>query len=162
MAQVRAWLAAAALAAACGAHAQSAGTVWKCVEPDGRAHYTNIKKETDGRNCSIVTKEVSVVPGATSQRTAPAASSPPNFPKVDKDTQKARDDSRRRILEEELSAEEKSLADAKAKLAEQESIREGDEKNYQRVIDRLKPFQDTVERHERNISALKRELSSVR
>ncbi len=167
MAHVKVWLACAALAAASGAHAQAQpqgqGTVWKCVEADGRAHYTNIKKETEGKQCTVVTKEVSVVPAPPqSSRSANAEKSGSGFPKVDRDTQKARDEGRRRILEDELSAEEKGLIDAKAKLAAQEAVRYGDEKNYQRVLDRLKPFQDAVERHERNIAALKKELAGLR
>jgi hypothetical protein len=161
MAHARVWLACAALAAASGAHAQ--GTVWKCMEADGRAHYTNIKKETEGKQCTVVTKEVSVVSSpAAPARAAGAEKSPPGFPKVDKDTQKARDASRRQILQDELAAEEKGLADAKANLAAQEAVRYGDEKNYQRVLDRLKPYQDAVERHERNISALRKELANLR
>jgi hypothetical protein len=161
MAQAKVWLACAALAAASGAQAQ--GTVWKCVEADGRAHYTNIKKETEGKKCTVVTKEVSVVssPAPAPSRSA-AEKSSPSFPRVDKDTQKARDESRRRILEDELVAEEKSLVDAKAQLAAQEAVRYGDERNYQRVLDRLKPYQDAVERHERNIAALKKELAGLR
>src|SRR5262245_32444268 len=164
MALVRRLLACASLTVAAVAHAQpGTGTVWRCVEQDGRAHYTNIKKETDGKQCTVVTREVSVVSApAAPQRTAAATPTPANFPKVDKDTQKSRDDGRRKILEEELSSEEKGLSDAKAKLAEQESIRNGDEKNYQRVLDRLKPYQDAVERHERNVAALKRELAALR
>lgn len=161
MAHVKVWLACAALAAASGAHAQAQGTVWKCMEPDGRAHYTNIKKETEGKQCTVVTKEVSVVSPPPPARTA-AEKAASDFPKVDRDTQKARDQSRRRILEDELSAEEKGLIDAKAKLAAQEAVRYGDEKNYQRVLDRLKPFQDAVERHERNIAALRKELAGLR
>ena len=53
------------------------------------------------------------------------------------------------------------LADARKKLTEQEAIRTGDEKNYQRVLDRLKPFQDTVEVHQKNVEALKRELVNL-
>src|SRR5262245_57163789 len=157
------WFASAALVVAGGAYAQQqgTGTVWRCVEQDGRAHYTNIKKETDGKQCTVVTREVSVVSAPAAQRAA-ATPTPPNFPRVDKDTQKSRDDGRRRILEDELSSEEKGLSDAKAKLAEQESVRNGDEKNYQRVLDRLKPYQDAVDRHERNVSALKRELAALR
>jgi len=158
MAFAKVWLACAALAAASTAHAQT--TVWKCTESDGRPHYTNIKKETEGKQCTVVTKEVSVVSTPAPPRAT--AASPASFPKVDKDTQKARDDNRRRILEEELSAEEKSLVDAKTQLTEQEGLRNGDEQNYQRVLDRLKPYQETVERHERNIAALKKELSSLR
>jgi len=162
MAYAKVWVACVALATASGVHAQ--GTVWKCVETDGRAHYTNIKKETEGKQCTVVTKEVSVVsaPPAAVRPAAVDTKSPPNFPKVDRDTQRSRDDGRRRILEEELTAEEKGLAAAKAKLAEQENTRHADEKNYQRVLDRLKPYQDAVERHERNVAALKKELSNLR
>jgi hypothetical protein len=147
------------------------GTVWRCAEADGRPHYTNIKKETEGKTCQVVTKEVSVVPGgpAGAPASAPrssapqaATATPSNFPRVDRDTQRLRDDNRRRILEDELASEEKSLVDAKSKLTEQESVRHGDEKNYQRVLDRLKPYQEAVERHERNVSALKRELANLK
>jgi hypothetical protein len=158
-------LACASLTVAAGAYAQqqATGTVWRCQEQDRSAHYTNIKKETDGKQCAVVTREVSVVSAPNPpQRAAAATPTPPNFPRVDKDTQKSRDDGRRRILEDELFSEEKGLSDAKAKLAEQETIRNGDEKNYQRVLDRLRPYQDAVERHERNVSALKRELAALR
>ncbi|MGH8680529.1 MAG: hypothetical protein ACREVP_03365 [Burkholderiales bacterium] len=164
MAHVKVWLACAALAAASGAHAQAQaqgqGTVWKCVEADGRAHYTNIKRETDGKQCTVVTKEVSVV--SPPSRPAAAEKAGSGFPKVDRETQRTRDESRRRILEDELTAEEKGLIDAKAQLAAQEAVRYGDEKNYQRVLDRLKPYQDAVERHARNISALRKELAGLR
>ena len=170
MALATRWLACAAFAVAGSVYAQQpqgtgpGGTVWRCLEQDGRsAHYTNIKKETEGKQqCTVVTREVSVVSAPAPAPRAAATPTPPGFPRVDKDTQKSRDDGRRRILEDELTTEEKGLSDAKAKLAEQEGVRNGDEKNYQRVLDRLKPYQDAVERHERNVSALKRELAALR
>jgi hypothetical protein len=166
MALATRWLACAAFAVAGSAYAQQqgTGTVWRCTEQDHRAHYTNIKKETEGKQCIVVTREVSVVsaPAQVPTPRAAATPTPPNFPRVDKDTQKSRDDGRRRILEDELFTEEKGLSDAKVKLAEQEGVRNADEKNYQRVLDRLKPYQDAVERHERNVSALKRELAALR
>lgn len=161
--------AAAALAMTSAAYAQ--GIVWRCTEADGRAHYTNIKKETESKTCQVVTREVSVVsgnplaaaPAATrATGTQAATATPPNFPRVDRETQRSRDDSRRKILEDELSTEEKSLSRARQDLADQESVRSGDEKNYQRVLDRLKPYQEAVERHERNVAALKREMSNTR
>lgn len=165
MALATRWLACTAFAVAGSAYAQQqgTGTVWRCTEQDNRAHYTNIKKETEGKQCIVVTREVSVVSGPPpQQRSAAATPTPPNFPRVDKDTQKSRDDGRRRILEDELTTEQKGLSDAKAKLAEQEGVRNAEEKNYQRVLDRLKPYQDAVERHERNVSALQRELAALR
>ena len=40
-------------------------------------------------------------------------------------------------------------------------MRYGNEKNYQKKIDRLKPFQDKVEQHERNVEALKKEIANL-
>jgi hypothetical protein len=53
------------------------------------------------------------------------------------------------------------LADARKKLSEQEAIRSGNEQNYAKVLERLKPYQDTVEVHEKNVEALKRELGNL-
>ncbi|MCX7890798.1 MAG: DUF4124 domain-containing protein [Burkholderiales bacterium] len=158
--------------AACALAAQLAAAqssdIFKCVDESGRAHYTNVKKDAQGRNCTLVTREVSVIPSGTSPAAAARGAAPgaqaaaASFPRVDRDTQKSRDDSRRRILEDELSAEEKSLARARQDLAEQESVRGGDEKNYQKVLDRLQPYKDAVDRHERNVAALRRELANLK
>lgn len=46
------------------------------------------------------------------------------------------------------------LARAKIALAEQEEVRNGDERNYQRKLDRLKPFQDKVQDLQNALDAL--------
>ena len=135
---------------------------FKCMDANGRATYTNMKEETKGKNCTVVMREISVVPAVPAARAAKATPSPAGFPKVDPATQKTRDDSRRRILEEELGGEEKALAQAKAELTEQEGIRSGDERNYQRVLDRLQKYKDEVERHQKNVEALKKELGDAK
>lgn len=142
--------------------APARGDTFKCVDANGRATYTNMKEEIKGKNCSVVMREISVVPAVPPARSAAANPSPAGFPKVDPATQKNRDGARRRILEEELSGEEKALAQAKTELTEQESIRTGDEKNYQRVLDRLQKYKDEVERHQKNVEALKKELSNAK
>ena len=43
-----------------------------------------------------------------------------------------------------------------------EAIRTGDERNYQRVLDRLQPYKDKVALHERNIEALKKEIGNLK
>ena len=142
--------------------APARGDTFKCIDANGRATYTNMKDETKDKNCSVVMREISVVPAIPPARNAAANPTPAGFPKVDPATQKSRDGARRRILEEELSGEEKALAQAKTELSEQESIRNGDEKNYQRVLDRLQKYKDEVERHEKNVEALKKELSNAK
>jgi hypothetical protein len=99
---------------------------------------------------------------AAAQSPAPQGGAPADRPRVDPVTQRQRDDDRRNILEAELLAEEERLAEAKRQLAEQESIRTGDERNYQRVLERLKPYQEAVAQHEKNISALRQEIGNLR
>ena len=147
-----------ALAAMLAAPARA--DTFKCIDASGRATYTNLTEETKGRNCTVVMREISVVPATPPARAG--APSPAGFPKVDSATQKTRDGARRKILEDELSGEAKALAQAKAELTEQESIRTGDEKNYQRVLDRLQKYKDEVERHEKNVEALKKELNNAK
>lgn len=98
---------------------------------------------------------------------APPESKPPSgagegFPKVDGQTQRKRDDERQRILEKELADEQQQLEAARQKLSEQEAIRTGDERNYQRYLDRVQPFRDAVANHERNIEAIRREISNLK
>ena len=76
--------------------------------------------------------------------------------------QRQRDKDRRRILEKELSSEEKLLDQARKELAEQEAVRLGSERNYQRVLDRLEPYKKKVKLHEDNIASLKREMASAK
>lgn len=135
--------------------------IYKCVDDTGHVTYTNTK--TSPKACSTLSNDqsVSTVPG-TNTPSRSSNASPSSFPKVDGETQKARDSDRRKILEDELATEERSLEDARKQLAEQEAIRTGDEKNYQRVLDRLQPFKDKVALHERNIQALKKEIGNLR
>jgi len=151
-------------AAAWNGHALAqSGDVWRCEDSAGRPQYTNVKSDTDGKHCTQVTREVSVVqspPGARAP--APTANAPGGLSSVDPKTQRARDDSRRKILEEELASEQRALERARETLSEQESVRNGNERNYQKVLDRLQPFQDAVSQHEKNIDALQKELAALK
>ena len=84
------------------------------------------------------------------------------LPRVSEDTQKTRDDERRRILEQEIADETKQLAQAKEQLAAQESVRNGNERNYERFLERVQPYRDAVATHERNIEAIKREIANLK
>jgi hypothetical protein len=129
-------------------HAQS--EVYKCPDASGRPTYTNVKRDTVGKKCTLVSKEVQVVPAQTSG----ARDKPSNS--VD------RNNNRRKILESELQNEQQLLSDAQQKLTEQEGIRQGDERNYARVQERLKPYQEAVDLHSKNIEQLRGELGRLR
>jgi hypothetical protein len=131
--------------------------IYKCVEKNGRPLYTSDKRETAGKKCELVTREVNVAP---SQR--PRASNPSSFPRESAAERASAKGRQRDILEKELVAERQALAKARQDLAEQESVRGGDERNYARVEQRLQPLKDNVELHEKNIEALRRELNNLR
>ena len=155
------FLVAASLGLFAGASMAQSST-YRCVDVNGRSTYTNIKEETVGKKCTVVSREVSVVPAERIAPLSGAAGKAPAAATQPAATAASRANDRRKILEEELDGEQKRLTDARQKLAEQQAIRTGDEKNYQRVLDRLKPFTETVEQHEKNVEQLRRELSSIR
>jgi hypothetical protein len=161
MARIRQAVAATALgmlAAVAAPLAAAQGTVWRCTDDDGRPHYTNLKDEAKGASCKVVSEtKVSTVPASqllTPRQTAAATPTPANFPRVDANTQKSRDESRRKILEDELATEQRSLTDARAKLAEPATAAAGEAAR--------KPLLETVDRHERNVSALQREIANLK
>jgi hypothetical protein len=144
----------------CGtAHAQQAQTteIYRCIDSDGRRHYTNSKKDTAGmKQCELVTsQQINVAP-------APRAPARATFPRESASTSASARNRQREILEQELANEQKALEQAKQALAAQEAVRMGDERNYARVEERLQPFKDTVNNHENNIKALQRELGNLK
>ena len=132
-------------------------TIWNCKDTTGKTTLTNQKADTAGKECRVVQQErVTVVPAAK-----PVAKSPAGFPKESASDRVASKAKQKDTIEKELTQEQSMLAEARKKLSEQEAIRSGDEKNYARVLERLKPYQDTVEVHEKNVEALKRELGNL-
>jgi hypothetical protein len=136
-----------------------ADTLYKCSDSAGHTTYTNQK--TPGKKCTVLSQDKPISTFAP-PKARPNAPTPDGFPRVSSETQKNRDGDRRRILQEELNTEQRNLDDAKKALAEQEAIREGGEKNYQRVLDRLQPYQESVQLHERNVGALQKEIDNLR
>lgn len=134
--------------------------IWECTDDSGNKRFTNIKSEAKGCRLMEVKVPINTVPGT--RPPTKAFESPKNFPRVDGDTQRSRDAERRRILEQELASEQKLLDQARKDLEEQESQRLGNERNYQRVLDRLEPYKKKVKLHEDNVANLRRELASAR
>jgi hypothetical protein len=141
-----------------------ADTLYKCVGPDGRITYTNQKT---GKNCEIVAQDKPVStfsPPPRKERQGSAA----DFPRVNHDQQKARDEDRRAILEKELANEQKSLEEAKRQLAEQENLVLPEERVVGGGIQvgkreaRIQSYRDKVQLHERNIESLRRELANLK
>lgn len=87
---------------------------------------------------------------------------------VDNATQRSRDDTRRKILQDELNTEQKLLDDATQGLKDGESNPEvfkgQDGRTYRNVAkydEKIKALQEQVDLHKNNVEALKTELSKL-
>lgn len=149
------------------AHAQQ-GDIVVCVDESGRKTYTNTGAT---RGC----KRVDVPPLTTvpAPRLPAAAAGNPvrpavdqrtaaSFPRVEAEIQRARDNDRRRILEDELKAEEEKLTRLRGEFNDGQPERHGDERNYARYQERVARMQEDIRRSESNVEALRRELSLLR
>jgi len=165
----------AGLAAHAGARADS--VIYKCVDKAAnRVEFTDVKKPgcqvldlpgyypspapAPARSAPPVSQRQGTAHPAT-PAPAPAAN-PAGFPRVDTAMQKARDDDRRTILEDELHAEERKLADLKRVFNNGEPERQGNEKNYAKYQERVAQMRDDIGRSEKNVEALKREIANIR
>jgi hypothetical protein len=119
------------------------GATYKCVDAQGRVSYSQTAEP--GKRCvEAVLPPVQVIPAQPSSQ---REGGPP-----------ARDDGAKeappQAAGKDLAEARKALDEARKKLAEQEAVRYGHEKNYQRVLDRLKPFQDEVAKAEERLRQL--------
>ena len=149
-------------AASLPAAAQPRTEIYKCVDSAGRPHYTNDLRETSGQKCQLVTTQINVAPPPPPP--APARQtkgSPREFPRESAGDRANAKGRQREILEKELASEQADLARARQELTEQEAVRTGDERNYAKLLERLQPFKDRVETHEKNVEALRRELANI-
>ena len=133
----------------------SAQTIYKCIDANGGTLISNSRIE---KNCKAIasTPENSIPAPPRAKPAGPAsAPTPSGFPRVQEETQKARDGDRRHILEQELAGEQRNLEQAKKDLLEQETTRGG-------PSERTAPYRDRVGQHERNIQAIQKELANLK
>ena len=81
--------------------------------------------------------------------------------RVDPEAQRARDSDSRRILLAELRREEDRLAEMKREYNNGEPERQGNERNYQKYLDRVADMKSGIARKEADIAAIKRELAKL-
>ena len=150
--------------------------IYRCELGNGVVEYNNTLTAGRDKNCKkIDLPQITTIPApkipatqaggarAASTVTQTAAkSSPSDFPKVDASTQKARDTDRRRIIEDELKKEEGKLSELKKDYNSGEPERQGDERNFQKYMDRVQKMKEDIARGESNVGALRKELGSVK
>lgn len=147
--------------------------IYKHVDADGRVTYSNVKIK-GGKKIYLEPADTSFGTKSNSEdsqvkpSTRSTKSSPTNFPKVDAETQKKRDDSRKQILLSELDSEKKALEAAKKALEEGKANPEvfktangGVRRNVVKYQEKVARLQAAVASHERNIELLQQEIGNL-
>ena len=155
-------LALAFVAAPCIATAQPGATYYQC--PGNVFTNTISVKEAEARHCTPKeAREPTTIAGPVKPRAASGGSvaSGPASARVDPAAQRARDSDARRILEDELKTEEDRLAALQKDYNNGQPERQGNERNYQKYIDRVAEMKAAIARKESDIAAIKRELNKL-
>jgi hypothetical protein len=141
------------------------GTVYRCPGPPVLYTSEISDKEAKERGCRTI--EGAPITVVSPPKRAPQAGTPPasgvrgEGSRVDAKEQRQRDSDARAILEAELRREEEALAALQKEFNNGEPERRGDERNYQRYLDRLEEMRNAIARKQADIAALRRELSKL-
>nr|WP_321170195.1 hypothetical protein [uncultured Roseateles sp.] len=151
-----------AMAAMAAGSAGAQGVVYRCPGPP--VLYTDAlsAKEAAEKGCrSIEGTPISVIAPVKPRTPTVSASGTQGDLKVDAKDQRVRDDDRRRILEQELREAEGKLAKLQQEYNNGQPERRGDERNYQKYLDRTTELKASVSRQEADVQAIKRELAKL-
>jgi len=136
--------------------------IYKGVDANGHVTYSSTPIKGGKK---IILEPLSTMDPAKKRRSGTIAE---NFPRVDGEMQKKRDDTRYLILQNELVSEEKALKEAKEKLQEgkenPEVFKGAGGKTYRNVAkyeEKIKILTEQVDVHQKNVDALKTELSKL-
>ncbi|MEQ1533709.1 MAG: DUF4124 domain-containing protein [Sideroxydans sp.] len=140
--------------------------IYKRVDKEGRVTYSSapVKGGQKLELAPLPTMQAQKVPPKSSSRTTNA-----DFPKVDGETQSRRDDTRRKILEDELATEQQALKAAQEKLQvaqdSPQTFTGANGQTYRNVAKHdaeVSEAEDELKAHESNIKALKSEIANLK
>ncbi len=150
------------LAFAGTASAQAASIVYRCPGPPVLYTDSISLKEAQDKSCrKIEGGPITIVQGQRPVAASAAEPSRHGETRIDPAQQRSRDGERRRVLETELREAEARLAATQRDYAGGNAERRGDERNYQRYLDRMVELKASIARQESDLQALKREISKL-
>ena len=138
-------------------------TICKYVDADGATHYTNVPPDKGWRKISCDVADDTPRPRAPAGSGGAKTATPTGFPRVEADTQKSRDELRRKVLSDELASEEQLLNEARGAYGSGAPQPLPDEQNdAEKYRQRIAKLRQAVQLHERNVDALRKEIAALR
>jgi len=148
---------------ALGADTPDSSVMYRCPGNDYKNTIT--AKEAEKLGCKRIEGAPVTIIQMTKPRAStaavPAAGGGSSGARVDPVAQRARDSDARRILEGELRAEEEKLAVMQKEFNNGQPERQGDEKNFQKYLDRVSDMRAAIARKQTDIAALQREIKKL-
>jgi hypothetical protein len=137
--------------------------ICKYADAVGNIHYSNVAPDKSWRKISCANGDEPQRKVGGGSPTARPAVSTPGFPRIDSETQKGRDDVRRKVLADELASEEKLLVEARAAYADGAPQPQPEERtDAEKYRQRIARLRQAVGLHEKNIEALKKEIANIK
>ena len=153
-------LLAGATAPAFGADTPDASVMYRCPGNDYKNTIT--AKEAEKLGCKrIEGAPVTIIQMTRPRGAAVTSGAGASAVRVDPVAQRARDSDARRILEGELKTEEEKLAAMQKEFNNGQPERQGDEKNFQKYLDRVNDMRAAIVRKQTDIAALQREIKKL-
>ena len=155
----------AALLLACGAvpalaaDTPDSSVMYRCPGNDYKNTIT--AKEAEKLGCKRIEGAPVTIIQMTKPRPSTGAVPAASGARVDPVAQRARDSDARRILEGELRTEQEKLAVMQKEFNNGQPERQGDEKNFQKYLDRVSDMRAAIARKQTDIAALQREIKKL-
>ena len=150
------------------AQAQSQSGIYVCEDGNGPPRYQNSAEKGCKQlklpplNAVPAPKLPAAATRSSSTTASAAAAGRSNFPRVEAADQRERDGDRQRLISDELKREQERLSQLRSEFNNGEPERRGDERNYQKYLDRVESLRQEIGRAETSVSSLERELGTGR
>ena len=131
------------------------------IDDRGVKEYRNNSLTKNCKKVDLPGLTVMPAPAPGSMARKSKAPSPSDFPQVDEKTQKKRDNDRKKILLDELASEQQKLNELNGKYQNGNPERQGDERNYSKYQERTAALKADIDRSQKNIEALQREINNL-
>jgi hypothetical protein len=135
--------------------------IYKYVDENGKVTFTDVYKK-GGKRIEVPGAPAPLRNREKAPRRASYNPSPADFPRIDVGTQKRRDDIRRQVLQDEISAERRNADEARRQLALGERLQPGERATDASYVNRVNKLRAAVQQHEQNVASIQRELANLK